>query len=297
MASVPANRAVAEIAIARLLGFQIADLRKPTATLRFPPMASFRLKRRGNTTVADVRSAVFVAERVAKIAAGAAKDLPTFSPTNSAQDIRRDILSKQRSVNLASLVQFCWDSGIIVLHTEADHLPGKKFQGVAMFVGSRPVLMLGSAQDSPPWLAFHLAHEMGHIFTKDVKPGDEPIVDDDIDRADDDRQEDAADEFATEVLTGRPKLEFQPAYGLTAPKLAATAKVYGGQNAIDPGTVALIYGRSAKRWPVAQNALKLLRQFAGGKEVIAEALAENLDLADLPESTARFLSCLSLVSV
>jgi len=297
LASVPANRAMAEIAISRLLGLPITDLRKPRASLKFPAMASFRLKRSGRTTHNEVRAAVLVAEKVAEIAADAMAGLPAFSAAMSAQEIRREILTKRPHVNLESLVEFCWGRGIVVLHVDPDRLPGKKFQGLAMFVDQRPVLILGSAKDSPPWLAFHLAHEVGHVFGKDVEPGDDPIVDGDIDKADNSRQEHTADRFATEVLTGKPTMEFRAAYGMTGPKLANAVRDYGLQNAFDPGTVALIYGRSAQRWGPAQIALKCLGQSAGGKEIIADALAEHLDLSDLPESAARFLSCLSSVPV
>jgi len=295
LAATPSNRAIAETAISRLLGFPMAALRKPSAPLELPARSNFRLKRNAKTRIEDVRPAVHVAERIAKMVVESLPPIPPFTPVLSSQQIRQAILEANPCVNLTALVQFCWDHGIVVIHVNPDRLPKKRFHGAAMFVADTPVLVLGSVSDSPPWLAFHLAHEMGHIFKRNVRAGDRPIVDNNLDRLDDDEQECAADRFATEVLTGRPELGFQSEYGLTARKLAVCAERYGTHNAIDPGTVALIYGRSANRWPVAQNALKYLEQDRGGQEAIAKALAERLNLDELPESSARFLSCLSFV--
>ena len=58
------------------------------------------------------------------------------------------------------------------------------------------------------------------------------------------------------------------------------------------GAVALVYGRSAKRMPVAQNALKHLGLDQGAHEMIWLALKHRL-AEDLPETTERFLSLLT----
>ncbi len=298
LASIPANRALAEISIARLLGLKVAELRKPDAALALPPVGNFRLKRHKLTTPEEVRPTVIVAERVATLAVESLKDLPPFVGCASAQDIRRKMLEEHQRVDLRSLLAFCWSRGIVVLYL-APHkmLKSKKFAGVAMFVGDRPVIILGSSNDGPPWLAFHLTHEMGHVFGGNVKAGDKPLVDSNLDQVDDDDQEAAADRFASEVLTGQPKLSFSPTYGLTAEKLVPAARTYGRQHAIDAGTVALFYGRSANRWGVAQNAIKHMGNDHGGQQIIADTVSEHLDLDNLPETTARFLSCLSLVDV
>ncbi|NQT20745.1 MAG: hypothetical protein HQ592_13640, partial [Planctomycetes bacterium] len=75
--------------------------------------------------------------------------------------------------------------------------------------------------------------------------------------------------------------------------LANAAGKYGEANTIDPGTVALVYGHSTKRWGVAQNALNSMGQVQGAQQIIADALIDHLNLEDMPESTERFLSCLS----
>jgi hypothetical protein len=188
---------------------------------------------------------------------------------------------------------YAWRHGIAVLHLAA--LPrGKKFSGLAQFCGPTPAIVLASGFRSPPWLAFHLAHELGHILLGHVTPESGALVDSDVDKLSNDEDERAADRFACEILTGKAEPAFSPTYGLTGPKLADAAKEYGKKNRVDAGVVALIYGRSAQRMPAAQNALKLLNLNSGAHERIAHWLDIHLPPAhELPEFAGR---CLDLVS-
>jgi hypothetical protein len=127
---------------------------------------------------------------------------------------------------------------------------------------------------------------LGHIT-----PNSEPLVDSIIDGIDDDEQDEAADRYACEVLTGKPVLEFKPRHGLTVPKLVDAAKAFGKVHDIAPAVVAIIYGHIADRFPVAVKALSLLGADSGGHDVISEALQSRLGDADLPESAARFFGC------
>ena len=191
------------------------------------------------------------------------------------------------------MLQFTWQNGIVVLHLAELPKATKKFSGMAMFCGKTPVVVLACGRDSPPWVAFHLAHELGHILLGHVTVGSSPLADGDIDQLDQDADEKAADEFACGVLTGFPSLGADAIYGLTASKLVDKAKSIAARRGIDPGTVALVYGRNAKRIPVAQNALKMMGLDHGAHAKIGAALAKHLQLDDLSESTERFLSLLS----
>jgi len=78
-----------------------------------------------------------------------------------------------------------------------------------------------------------------------------------------------------------------------AMKLALMVAREGPRQGVDPGVMALIYGKSNDRWGVAQNALKHLSLSSGAHEMIAEALRKRFNAEDLPESSERFLSVLS----
>ncbi|HUS58296.1 MAG TPA: ImmA/IrrE family metallo-endopeptidase [Planctomycetota bacterium] len=294
LASVPANRALAELTIAQLLGLRVADLRNPDAKLSLKPARDYRLKHPKGVTPLEVRPAVAIAERVADLVGQRAKELPAFSGTQSARFIR-DEITKTGYVNLNSLVRFCWDHGIAVAHLDLKGLQARKFHGMALHPRRNPVIVLAYGIDSPPWLAFHLAHEMGHIMCAHLKPGGDSLVDANIEvKAGAGDEENEANLFAMEVLTGERNLSFSPEYGLTAHKLARAASAYGATHGIDPATCVLIYGKSTNRWPVAEKALGLMGELRGAQDTICKALTEHLDLQDLDEPVERFLSCLSI---
>ena len=56
----------------------------------------------------------------------------------------------------------------------------------------------------------------------------------------DNPEEQQADEFACEALTGQSNPAFGSAYNLRAQELAESATKFGNDNQIDPGTVALL---------------------------------------------------------
>jgi hypothetical protein len=297
LASEPFNRALAEAAVSKALGFAISQLRDPGAVLPEPLVSNFRLKRhKKDERVKDVRPAVFVAERLSKLVLARAKDLPKFDPSLTAEQIRKRLLAAAPGIGLSALVEFAWEGGVVVIHVDPDRLPkaSKKFAGVAMFCGGTPVVVLGSGKDGPPWLAFHLAHELGHLYLGHVTPGDPPLVDSDIERVDDEPQEKQADAFANTVLTGGPNPGFSSPYKLSGEKLADAAVAFGKANGIDPGTLALYYARSTTLWGAGQKALQKLGMDTGAHAILGEALAKHVDLEDATEATVRFLSCLSI---
>jgi len=298
LAANPANRAAAELAVARLLGLDMAELGDPTSSITLPGVENFRLKCRSGARPEDVRPAVIVAKKLAEVVAGALKEVVDFQGLEAASEIRREILTNSGMANLQSLLAFCWAHGVAVIHVMPTRLPGSRhFDGLACYVGTRPVIILGSGKDSPPWLAFHLAHELGHVCCGHVKPGDKPLVESDLGPAKDDQQERVADRFATEVLTGKPELELRLSGKPFPAKLATASARFGREHLIDPGTVSLLCARSGEFWAHAQSALKILGVSTGGQDMVSSMLAQRLDLDSVPESMGRLLSCLSMAGV
>jgi len=295
LASTASNRALAEAAISRMLKFPIGQLRNPKSTLKLPPISSVRLKRNKGVDAKSVLPAILLAEQTARSLVAVLAAVDPFQGPISAAQARKTILAKRHFVDLAGLLDFAWQHGVAVLHLAELPKATKKFSGMAMFCVESPVIVLACGRDSPPWVAFHLAHELGHILLGHVTVGSSPLADGDIDQLDQDTDERAADEFACAVLTGFPTLDAKAVFGLTADKLVDVAKRFAAANSIDPGTVALVYGRNANRIPVAQNALKMMGLDHGAHTKIGTALAKHLQGGDLPESTERFLSLLSRV--
>ena len=293
LAGVPANRALAEDAIARHLGMPIEDLSRPSAPLGLPSLSHVKFKRYKNQADQTVAPALVVAQRAARIVVDANRSLPKFDLRPwTPVTVRQAILRHSRYVTLASLTEFCWDHGIVVIHQAKTPKKSKLFDGLAMFCGDRPVLVLGSRRDSPAWLAFHLTHELGHVLKRHVTPGSPPLADSDLTSASTDHQEKEADRAACEILTGTPAPRM-PDLKLTAPRLALTVAQEAPERGVDPGVLALIYGRSNDRWGVAQSALKYLSLDSGGHDTITAALNKRLNPEDLSESSERFLTVLS----
>lgn len=293
-AAVPATRAVAEFAISRFLGIPIADLRNPSATLVLPAPSHAKLKLRSDATREKVAPGLALADRAARLVVnllaqgeGAAR-LPAFTGTRTASQVRQAILASGDAVTLGTLLEFAWSNGIAVVHLADVPKGSKSFDGMACFVGQVPVVVLASRRQSPPWVAFHLAHELGHLLLGHAQPGAGPVVDAGLDGTSDDRQEREADAFALEVLTGtrRPPL---PGISLNGCRLAAWARRVGGEARINPGTLALVVGRLRGRLPAAQNALKELELDVGAQGMAAEALAQRLP-DGMPEDLGRLLA-------
>mgnify|MGYP002777787424 CR=1 FL=1 len=293
-ATVPATRAVAEFAISRFLGIPIADLRDPTASLALPAPSHAKLKLRSDATREKVAPGLALADRAARLVVDLlgqneeGTPLPDFTGTRTAAQVRQHILEAGELVTLGTLLEFAWSNGIAVVHLADVPKGSKTFDGMACFVEQVPVVVLASRRQSPPWVAFHLAHELGHLLLGHARAGGGPVVDAGLDAASGDPLEREADVFALEVLTGSRKPSL-PTPSLTGPNLAAWASRTGALERIDPGTLSLVYGRERRRMPVAQLALARLHLDVGAQGMAAEALAKRVP-EGLPEDLGRLLA-------
>jgi hypothetical protein len=220
--------------------------------------------------------------------------VPPFTGQLDVAKARAEVLANRDFVDLDALLDFAWHNGIIVLHLAQLPKHTRKFSGMALFCGERPVIVLGSGHESPAWVAYHVAHELGHVLLGHVTPNSQPIVDRDIEKVDKAEDEIAADRYACAFLTGDPEPTASPIHGLNAHRLVALSQKLAEKHRVDPGVIALVYGRNAGRMPVAQIALKMMGRDQGAKSRIASALHQRLQ-DDLPESTERFVSMLAVV--
>ncbi|MDB6172078.1 MAG: hypothetical protein JWL59_1389 [Chthoniobacteraceae bacterium] len=293
LAEIPANRSIAEIAISRHFGCDIADLRDSSKELRLRDLSPARMKQNSNVLLKDVAPGRFVAERTIALLTKYIHSTQSFTGYKDANQVRDSILKSTPRVTLEALLKWCWENGVIVVKLGRFPNGSKKFDGMAMFYDDRPVIILGSARKSPAWLVFHLAHELGHIMHGHVRAGEKSIVDGEIATSGSDPCEQEADAFATKLLTGQPSVS-NLITQKSASDLASFAWAVGERLAISPGVVALFYAhsRGQKSWGTANQALALLDEHEGAHELISAALDAHIDYEDMPESTARFLSVL-----
>lgn len=163
--------------------------------------------------------------------------------------------------------------------------------GFAARVNGRPVIVLCNGKRHPAWQLFILAHELGHIACGHVADGG-MLVDEKVDSSDADGEERQANEYAAELLTGRPPRRFH-ATGRwpSAANLSADALAAGAAHQIDPGHVVLNYANTMGPgfYAVANAALKQLPPTQSAARQIHAAMAGQLDWSRLPEDSSEFL--------
>jgi hypothetical protein len=298
LADEPTSRVQVELRVAQRLSLPLADVADPRKPLQLPSAADVCLKRaKAGTTRADVAPGLIAARNAVALVLPHLRNVAPLPANLTVGDLRRWILARGATVDLGALVEACWVHGIAVFHFAPLPTAAKKFAGMAYYEGNRPVIVLASGYDAPPRLAFYLAHEISHVLRGHVKPGGEMLADSDLDTKTEDKQEREADGDALELLTGQRTPAFKPTYGLTAPKLRAAVEAYEEQHKIHAGTVALIYGMTAQRMPVAVAALKLMNMDTGARAIVAEALRRRLAVsskgshpfAELPGSVVELL--------
>jgi hypothetical protein len=179
---------------------------------------------------------------------------------STAQNLRSLILGGgQPYIRLLDLLSLCWSVGIPVIHLRVFPWPQKRMAAMTVRVGERYAILLGKDSVYPAHVAFYLAHELAHISLTHLT-SDHVIVD--LEQAtptlgEGDHEEDAADRFALELLTGysQPRvLSSGPLY--SARELARVARNSADQLQIEPGTLALCFGYSTGDWATANASMR-----------------------------------------
>jgi Zn-dependent peptidase ImmA (M78 family) len=282
LAEVPSNRQHAEALIARHLKIEAATLRDHQATLKVRNLAPLKLKLRQGTSESEVHATSILGERLARIV-DSSLETPMSVSGLTASSIRERILeSGAKWVGFHELLHFCWSIGIPVLNLCRVPTGNKKPDGMAVWPGKRPIIIIASGRKHPAWHVFYIAHELGHIVLGHLSQG-ELNIDTRIRLDSDEDQEEEANAFAVKLLSGRSNLLFTPyPRRMNARQLADTALSIGKEFNIDPGFVALSYSRSRNFYKVAQAALPLIQREADAWQLYSRSYV-NLDSDALTE--------------
>ena len=286
IAETPAGYSQGVGLVARHLGLDVRTLYGDADAIAYYDLGPKRFKKSLNVSEDDLTRAVCLAMRVAELA-GYATPTPVTGPPASAQKLRETLLSRNPAcVNLETLVDYCWECGIPVLHLSQFPSKTKKMQGLVVQIEGRPVIVLSDNHKSPAWIAFLLAHELGHVGRGHLHES-EPHVDENIATIDDTQEEQEATAYAVEVLTGDPNIQFTGK--VTAAQLEAKAVSHGKATQIDPAAIVLNYGKTTDNWSPAMTALKCIEGTSNGRSLICKRLAEALHWESLPEESQEFL--------
>jgi hypothetical protein len=284
--------------LAARLGIAPASLRAGDQAEFVAPRVAPRFKTKANVEQSDVLPVERVAVRALRMAVRAT---PAHQfPSLSALELRSVLLAGDPAwVTFERLLDWCWDTGIAVLHLSAKVATGKKMDGLAArYAAAKPggtdrygIVLCGNYK-APSRLLFHLAHEVAHVLLGHL-PEDGVIVDQAVESKLDDEQEREADEFAWTLLSGNPKFEPYSHPRWNGPQLARHVELESQQLRISPGTLALSHGYRWAMWGAAQKALA---QFEGDQDaplMLRNMLAQRLDWSALSDDDADYLRVLA----
>lgn len=251
-----------------------------------------RFKRQQNIEICELDRACSLAMTAAKIAVSAMPN-PYVRP-DSASELRRKLLSNpdQRWIDFSTLLEYCWQIGIPVLHLS--HLPvgAKKMDGLAISVGGRPAIVLTSKRQHG-FMLFHLAHELGHIAEGHVDEDGSWAIDAEIDGVGEQEDEIAANQYGFSMLTGEtrfrglPEGTIVPRFG---PQLALEALSLGSSRRIDPMHIALVTAYRHKNFQLGGSAVKVLsKNRPSDFDVCSAILERQLDWNCLSDDEAELL--------
>lgn len=209
--------------------------------------------------------------------------------------LRQSILdSGSPYVGLADLLALCWGIGVPVAHLRVFPWPQKRMAAMTVSLEDRWSILLGKDASFPAWVAFYLAHELGHIALSHVVAG-RALVDLDFEDpgALGDDEEEAADAFALELLTGQAQptvLPADPDVRATASELARTAIAAADALQIEPGTLALCFGYSTQDWKTANGSLKVIYTEAPVWREVNRVALTQLRLSQISGEAGEFLT-------
>ena len=285
--------------VSRRLNLDITSLLHPKNTPVFKQSYKVKFKTQQGTGTKPLKVAQYITARVAEMVAYACVPQCKLLPV-SAQSVRDEILKTHKFVNLEGLLEFCRSYGVPVVHF--DKFPAskgfRKFDGMVGCFYNRPVIVVSLRHASPAKLLFILAHELGHIIKGHVQEAS--IVDEKIEPESRDTEEIEANEFAVELLLGKPDMVYYTPRNFNGDSLAIYAQTTSTRDRVDPGVIVLNYAwnkdkRTATKkeqninWGTATNALKVIEGKANAPRQINCYSRTYLDLDRLDGDSQDYL--------
>lgn len=274
----------AKLYLAKALSLQIRPFSESPPRVEFDLPSEKRFKLSSKTSESDVAVAVALAKSASRLALGSMEHDYSTLPKSAAR-IRSQILASGAPwVGLPQILDFCWSSGIPVLHLASPLLGKKKMDGIAMSINGRPSIVLSNVRKHG-FLLFHLAHELGHVALGHLSENG-AIVDDVITKEEPEEgrnsQEIEADRFAIELLTGNADTRLSLPRLFKANALADIATNFGRDRQIEPTHVVLnVAHNNPGIFGLCVGAVKAISGQITDQEVVRERalskLAEGLD--------------------
>jgi hypothetical protein len=284
--------------IAKHYGLDLA----PDGSLRAHRFPVALFKSRAGTDERDLAAARAMASAVARILAAGTRAPWSGWTSGDAVALRQEILKQRDWVDLGSLIATCWEGGVPVAYLPDLPILGRKMDGMVTFCRGRPVIIITKKPDRAAWVLFVIAHEIGHIALGHLPQVDgETLVDEEVSETNsNDAQEQQANAFALELLTGQADTHYGLGTLVRAPMLALRVQRYGRQHHVDPGHVLLNLAQTSGKlgkslYALAISALKLIEPENSASRLFRDALRQHLAVDELAAESAEFLQHLGLL--
>jgi len=278
--------------IAQRLHLDLRSLLQDDLEAKFKPLLQTKFKYHAQQVSEVPHVSYQVASRVAELVALSLKPQPFIPVPAGANKVRQGVLEQGPKVNLDILLSYCWGHGIAVVYFNDYPPQARKVTGMIQWQGDRPVILLSHKTTHPAWLAFHLAHELGHLALGHVKTG--ILIDDEINESDD-AEETAANRFAVELLVNRYDNCFQgvPIYNNGQLRTKIEQKLRA-DSTVDACALAFNYGWHAKKtdpkkFGLAKKAVQEIGCEGSGDTMIHRVLESRLDWENLNDDTVDHL--------
>jgi hypothetical protein len=210
-----------------------------------------------------------------------------------AGNMRASMLAGRAFVGLQDVLSLCWGLGVPVIHLKVFPFKAKRMCAMAVRVRDRYSVLLAKESNFPGQIAYYIAHELGHIALGHLATNPAIVdLDDPLSLPlDTDREEQDADRYALQLLTGEPEPRIlTETRRFSAASLARAVRDTGPQLHIEPGVLALCFGHNTRRWDKVFAALKLIYpQRQPVSEYINRVAFSQLALGALSEDGEEYL--------
>lgn len=289
----PSARLELRFSLARKLGLDARSLVDEEGVPRFIWRDEARFKNLAGESDLERAAISSFGRAVASILLGAtAKGQTTLGADPIS--IRNNVLRSRPYVGLLELLVLCWATGIPVVQLRVFPCLRKRMAAMSVRVSDRSAVLLAKESMYPAPIAFYLAHEVAHIALGHLSR-ETAIVDLESDSpaiGSDDQEEEAADRFALQLLTGRPDPQVLSSGGAyNAPGLADAVLRAAPGLRIEPGTLALCFGYSTRNWAVVNSAMRFI--YPSARPVWAEVnklASHELTLDEVPSDARTYLA-------
>lgn len=273
--------------IAKRLHLDLRSLLSDDQPVQFKPLPHTKFKYHLQQQADIPDTSHQLASRVAELVASGVQT-PFIPIPEDVNQVRSEILQDHPQVNLESILNYSWQHGVAVVYFNDYPENTRKITGLIQWQCDRPVIVLSSKRTHPAWLAFHLAHELGHLALGHLKEG--ILIDDEIKRDSKDQEEIDANVFAVKLLVNGFDNCFSGKEATSGTHLKNKInQCLQSDSTVDPCALAFNYAWHTGKYDFANKAVERLNASNDGHRIINQFLEYHLNWESLSDDNSDHL--------